>query len=1164
MFIADIGLGICPPLGGPYARGHGVNGCSKLYSKNKIPTSRSTVVRQTGPQGGYMFKSRIAFNFASKNRIAKGSRVIKEAFTLAIILALSASALAAPVQTFRGAILGTVVDPQGAVVGGAAVTARNQGTGVERTAVTDDLGAFSIPELPIGRYEVTVQAKGFQTARVTDIQVAVAGERRVDVQLTISGSDTVTITASALQVESTANTLGGTITAKEVADLPINGRDFTKFLVLAPGATGDPSGATDSPGSFGLFSANGNRGRSNNYLLDGTDMNDGYRNLPAINEAGVFGTPATILPIEAIAEAAILSNFEAEFGRNAGAIVNIVTKSGGNDFHGAVFGYFRDNALDARNFFNTKPDRQTGLSNQQFGFAAGGPLVRNKTFWFASYEGQREEVGLNSVARVPDPREIAALGGPQNPVIARLLERNPWPVPNRPVALFDPRPNLSVTTPASNNVNSMIAKIDHSFNERNSLTGRYYFGDSDQSFPLAILAGNVLPGFNTVTPTRVQLVSLSYLKVLSSTKVNEARFGYNRFTEGFFPEDAGFDPRTIGLNTGIAGPQDFGLPFIRIRNDPDFGSSLASIGSTLSVPRARVDTNWHFIDNFSWKLTRHELKFGYEFRRTFVNAFFDAGYRGRLDFASLEDFLGGLLSGGRSAKGDSRRNTFQNSHAGYIQDTFRMNRRVTLNLGLRYDYFGVIDERHGLLSNFDSKAGLVLVGKGGLDRLYNRDLNNFSPRLGIAWDVTGQGKTVVRAGWGLFYDAYSQDFFVGQLPFNTFNPGPAYNPVGPSPILFSFSTVDRITPGAPIFTYYLDSDVFAIDRRARTPYVQNFNLNVQHQFAGNVVAQVGYVGSIGTKLFRYRDINQPVNPALSSARPFDNGPFAPSGGTFFYVNQIETSANSNYHSLQASLQVRNHHGLSSTINYTWSHSIDNASDGQDYVANATQPDNSFRPDQERANSNFDVRHRFVWTSSYELPNLWKRYPRIGKGWQLNGVLTLRSGSPFHVNLFDDYNGTGEFFPRPDIVGDPYAGTHGPDNFLNLSAFKVPCTLDPNGDGSAGSCLPGTQHFGSLGRNSLIGPGYANFDMSLFKTTAITERIKVQFRAEVFNLFNHPNFASPLLPGFSADASFNGIDPVTGRGTGFLPITVTPDVGIGNPFLGGGGSRNIQLAVRLVF
>jgi hypothetical protein len=698
------------------------------------------------------------------------SRAMKALCALVLVSALlCGSAPAALAQTFRGKILGTITDSAGAAVADATVTAKNILTGIKRSTTTDDAGNYTIAELPIGDYEIRIDARGFPRHTViTNVKVEVAGERRIDAMLEASGgNEEVTINADTLQVQTTNNTLGGTIQAKQVADLPVNGRDFTKFLVLVPGATGDPSGATDSPGSFGLFSSNGNRGRANNFLLDGTDMNDGYRNLPAINEAGVFGTPATILPVEAIAEAAILSNFEAEYGRNSGSIVNIVTKSGTNQVHGSLFEFFRHNALDARNFFNPKPDPQTEFRNNQFGFAAGGPFVQNRTFWFTSYEGQREKVGLNSVARVPSAaeiQEVAALSGPINPVIRDLLARNPWPAPNRPVALFDPTPNLFVTTPAKNNIHSFIAKVDHSFNERSQLTGRYYFGDSDQSFPLAILAGNVLPGFNTVTPTTVNLLSLSFLKIFSPTKVNEARFGYNRFDEGFFPEDSDFDPRTIGLNTGIQGSQDFGLPFIRIRNAPEYDfASLASLGATLSVPRARVDTNWHFIDNLTFKLTQHEIKTGYEFRRTFVNAFFDAGYRGRLDFDSLEGFLAGTPSGGRSAIGDSRRNTYQNSHALYLQDAYRWSKNLTVNLGLRYDYFGVIGEKHGLFSNFDPQNGLHMV-----DRLYDRDLNNLSPRLGLAWDLTGKGKTVVRSGWGLFYDAFSQDFFVGQLPFNTF------------------------------------------------------------------------------------------------------------------------------------------------------------------------------------------------------------------------------------------------------------------------------------------------------------------------------------------------------------------------------------------------------------
>ena len=408
-------------------------------------------------------------------------------------------------------------------------------------------------------------------------------------------------------------------------------------------------------------------------------------------------------------------------------------------------------------------------------------------------------------------------------------------------------------------------------------------------------------------------------------------------------------------------------------------------------------------------------------------------------------------------------------------------------MGVRWDYFGVIGEKNDLLSNFDPQLGLVQVGTNGLDKLYNSDWNNFSPRLGFAWDVTGKGKTVVRGGWGLFYDAFSQDFFVGQLPFNTFNPGPAYNPVGPSPILFSCSTVSHIENNIPIFTDYLDSDVFAVDRNLKTPMIQNYNFNIQHQLVRNVVWQVGYVGSLGRNLFRYRDINQPINPGNSTARPFDNGPFAPSGGTFFYVNQLETTSESHYNALQTSLSLRNFKGFSGQVNYVWSHSIDDASDGQDYVANATQPDNSYNPKGERGNSNFDVRHRFVAALSYELPNFAKGHPRIGSGWQFNTIVTLRSGSPFHVNLFDDYNGTGEYFPRPDLIGDPYANTSGPKNFLNLEAFKVPCTFEN------GACILGTYHFGSLGRNSLIGPGYKNLDFSVFKTTRLTERVSLQLR-----------------------------------------------------------------------
>ncbi len=1086
--------------------------------------------------------------------------------TLAV-LALFGPANPARAQTFRGAIVGTVLDQTQAPVPAANVTAKNQGTGVARSTVTDDQGQFTLPELPIGAYTVTVEKQGFAPVTQANVQVSVAGERRVDVTLRPGKVQTaVEVTAGVPLLETTTNVLGGTIEASQMATLPVNGRDYTKLIFMNVGVTGSPDQITDSPGSFGVFSLNGARGRSNNFLLDGTDMNDGYRNDPTINQAGVFGTPATILPVDAVAELAVLSNFQPEYGRNAGAVINIVTKSGSNELHGTAAEYFRNSGLDARNYFNFEPNPKTSFHNNQFGGSLGGPIVRDKTFFFADYDGQRERVGLNSLACVPSRADIAAAGGASNPVIAALLKRQPWPDPNITTSAC---PNLSATTRASNRVDSLIGKLDHNFNDRNLLTGRYYYGDSDQSFPLGLLGGGVLPGYNTLTPTNINLVSLSYVRILSPTKVNEVRAGFNRFAETFFPEDHSFDPASIGLNTGV-GNQDFGLPFIIV-------GGLAPIGGNLSLPRGRVDYNWQFIDNYSWKFTRHEVKFGYESRRTPISQFFDAGYRGKIKFADLTDFLQGVPSGGRQAKGNSNRNTRQNSQAFYVQDSFRWSRQLTFNLGLRWDYYGVIHEKRNLLSNFDPVKGLQLVGSSGLPQLYEKDLNNFAPRVSVAYDLTGKAKTVVRAGWGVFYDVFSQDFFLGQLPFNTFNPGPAYNGIGPAPILFSFSTTSQIQAGQPVFTGFGASDVFAIDRRARTPYMENYNLNVQQAFGNNMVLQAGYVGSAGRKLFRYRDINQPT-PALikafdpsggcCAARPFDNGPFSPLGGSFFYINNIETAANSNYNSLQASLRLRSWHGLDATVNYTWSHSIDNASDGQDFVANATQPDDSYNPGRERGNSNFDVRQRFVWLWTYTFPARKGRWPKLTDGWGVNGVLTLQSGQPYNLNLSDDYNGTGEFFPRPDVVGNPFAGTHSPDQFLNLSVFRVPCSFpqppNPPGDGFADSCLQGTMHFGSMGRNSLRGPDFRQFDLAIFKNTPVRERVTVQFRAEFYNLPNHPNFASPLYPGFEVLADNNGIDPVAGRGIGFFPLTETGDVGVGNPFLGGGGPRGIQLAVKLIF
>jgi outer membrane receptor protein involved in Fe transport len=1111
-------------------------------------------------------------NYLKETAMIRSIRGLR-ALVFAMAALLLVWGVVAEAQTFRGTILGTVMDSSGAAVSGATVTVKNLDTGLTRVVTTSDDGSYNVPELPIGSYTVSVEKTGFRIGVVSGLRVEVSTQVRADVTLQPGEiTQKVEVTGESLpQVETTTNTLGGIVEASVVTNLPINGRDFQKLIYLVPGVSGSPDQITDSPGSYGIFTVNGARGRSNNFLLDGTDMNDGYRNDPAINEAGVFGTPATILPVEAVAELRILSNFEAEYGRSAGGVINTVTKSGTNTFHGSALEYFRNTALNARNYFDeTKNGPQQPFHNNQFGGSLGGPIVKDKTFFFADYEATRETGAQSSPACVPTAADITAHTpeGGINPVIANLLNLNngkgPWPTPTTNVSCLGGGNNAALATPFSNRVDNIIAKIDHQLNANDLLTGRYYFGDSDQSFPLALTGGGLLPNYNTSTPTRVQLISLSYVKVINPSVVNEARLGWNRFAEGFYPQDRSFNPASIGLNTGVSS-YNYGMPVINVAN-------FAQLGADKADPRQRVDTNWHFIDNLSWKRGKHDVKFGYEFRRTSVSQMFNRTFRGRLKFATLDDFLAGTPTGGTQGQGNTNRNAVENSNGFYIQDSFRWTKNVTLNFGVRYDIYGVIKEKHGNFTNIDSATGApILVGSGNL---YNPDYNNFAPRVSIAWDVTGKGKTVIRTGYGIFYDAFSQDLFMGHIPWSSsFDPGPAYSGFGPNPISFA-SPVATLVLNSPVFANPAPmGDAFGVDKNLRTPYMQNFNLNLQQELTKHMVLQLGYVGSTGHKLFRFRDINQPTQATIQAFDYKNGGGFVPRrlNPNFTYIYQEESSSSSNYHSLQASWRINDWHGLTTAVNYTWSHSIDDASDGEDYVPNAAQPTNSTLPSSNRGNSNFDVRNHFGWNFIYQFPNLKGSWSRLTDGWGINGVATIQSGQPFHIIYSsDDYDGSGTYFAKPDVVGPIVFNRGDPYNFLDLSAFAVPCSFPQVGDvgypgnGSALSCKNGSFHYGNLGRNSLEGPKFRQFDFSLFKDTVITERLKMQLRAEVYNLLNHPNFSNPVLPNFYAAAEGNGIDPVTGRSSGPLRLGTTGDVGIGYPFLGSGGPRGIQLAVRFTF
>jgi hypothetical protein len=495
--------------------------------------------------------------------------------------------------------------------------------------------------------------------------------------------------------------------------------------------------------------------------------------------------------------------------------------------------------------------------------------------------------------------------------------------------------------------------------------------------------------------------------------------------------------------------------------------------------------------------------------------------------------------------------------------------------------------------------------------LYEPDYKDFSPRASIAWDVTGKGKTVIRVGAGLFYDAFSQDMFLGHLPYPAFYaPGPAYGNYGPAPITGTGLNVSSITPRQPVYGpsncqstdfSFVECDIFAVDRHMKTPYMENYNINIQQQLTSKTTLQIGYVGSQGHRLFRFYDINQPTQKAIWSGDCPDQTPVAPytqpcpSGAIqdfgaprpfgnptvverAVYIFQEKSTGKSNYHSLQVSYKVNGWHGITSAVNYVYSKSLDNSSDLEDFVVNAAQPQDSNNPQLEKGPSNFNIPHRLTWVFAYEMPKMGGSMQALKNGWGFESTVSLQSGQPFtlNYNCEDDFSGGGDCFDRPDVVGPIVYHKRNPANYIDLTSFAMPCTLDTNQgvNGFASDCLPGTRHYGNLGRNALVGPTYKQWDFALYKNTAIGERMKLQFRAEFFNLLNHPNFSSPLLPAFIADPASNlgacgcGFQKNTAGtrevGNGGYQITATGDVGIGNPFLGGGGPRGIQLALKFTF
>jgi hypothetical protein len=1039
----------------------------------------------------------------------------------------------APAQSISGRITGIVTDPSGAVVQDARVTVTNEGTGGQRRAAANENGFYIIPELPVGSYTLNVENSNFAPAIRPRVKVDIGAETRVDIELTLQATEAVVnVGSEAPLMQPDSSALAELVNSKQVDALPVNGRDFRRLTTLPAG-----SAPRSQRGSLGSFTVNGQREKSNIFLLDGVDNNDSFRNQPSFNQGGVTGAPATLFPIDALAEFTIQTQGAAEYGRNSGAIVNVTIKSGGNGFHGSAYEFLRNDNLDARNFFEAQKGE---FRNNNFGGVLGGPIVRNRTFFFGGYEGQREFVFSPGVVRVPGAADFAsarnanaAADRTENALSTRILQLFPQPNFNLTATTGN---NYTFGAPNTNNSDNFLIKVDHRFNDRFNLSGRYVFGDGDQTFPLTSGNGSPLPSYQTVVPTRVQLFGLNLAQTLSARLINETRLGYNRYVQTFTPLDASFDPASIGLITG-----SLSLPTITI---PGF----VSLGAPTNVPRGRVSSAYQVVDNLTWTRGAHMFKIGGEYRRAIVNSFNDTNARGRLNFNNLADFLAGVLSpaGTTILRGATRRDTFTNNFGFFAQDDWKVAPRLTLNLGLRYEYLGLFREEGDRLSNFIPTTGLVRVGSPGLPDLYTPDRNNLAPRIGFAYDVTGKARTVVRGAYGFYYDTPSQDFFLLQ-GFQSGGPAsPATNPLpglGVFNVMFSPGQVIPYGPGVPIFGSATAAPptsniaLFAVDQNLRTPYIQNYSFNVQQELRPGLVLQTGYVGSHGTKLFRVRDINQatPGDPLTrQSRRPF-NAQFP----QYSFINYLEGSASSTYNALQTTLKQRLSRGLNFSLAYTWSKSMDDASNGiYGGTRGVSFPQDSYNLRAERAVSVFDMRHRFTANFTYDLEFL--RSARgnflrsLTEGWHIGGIYTGGSGLPITPFLSTDVSGTGELNDRPNLISDPRSGApRNTSQWFNTAALSRPAN--------------GT--FGSSGRNTIIGPTLHVVDLSVGKTTKLNERFTAQFRMEAFNLFNHANLS---LPNVDFDS-----------GT-FGTVTETPDTTAGNPRLGEGGPRVVQLGLKLLF
>jgi hypothetical protein len=1172
-------------------------------------------------------------------------------------------------QSTTGRILGSVTDPSGAGVAGAAVVITDIQRGTTRAVATDASGDYAAPDLQPGAYKLKAEAKGFKTVERINIVIEVAQDVRVDVILPPGQvSETVVVTDEVPLVDSTSSTLGGTLSNSEINDLPLNGRNYENLLQLRPGVVRYPGGG------FSTTSTNGLRAEDNAYFIEGLFNSEPYSGQAIVNGAGIAGDSATILPIDSIQEFNIQQLPPAEYGWKPGSVVNVGLKSGTNAIHGTAFAFGRDgDVFDARNFFNTVPNSKLPRTLEQYGGSVGGPIIKNRAFFFGAYEGQMYNVS-NSFGGITSPFMGASLtnagnclsiaGDCADSITDAINDLTAQGVTISPASLqvagctttggtvscngkgfpLNNTQSINIANGFSNDVSvkNVVTKVDFRINERQSISGMYFFGNNSgtvEDFP------ELQQNWLSTIHTRAQVVGGSWIWTPSSRWVNEARAGYNRLYQPTLPDDLNTPASSYGLDTGVTGPFTGGLPRIGFG-----GYFFPGLGGFKWPKFQGPDDVIQFSDHISYIAGKHSIKFGAELHRNNVTNAAYGNSRGSITFlggntpdpnspgnalntTTLEDFFSGAPLKASVEIGNPTLQLHNWATGLFLQDDWRIARNVTVNLGVRYEFSSVPSEDHNHLGNFDPNVGLVQVNTGShpISSLYNPDHTNFSPHVGFAWDTNGSGKTVLRGGFGLTYEtvnwqsfvAFNNAFGPGSVPTGAIIDGSGGTAggnitTGNITVFPNFPWDNGPIYGSPTINCF-DSPcpIMSVDRNLTTPYVWNWTFSVQHAFTPNVTLEMAYVGNHGGNLVGIRDINQPSVgsgwPAQSVANCVASGytdqtfcapdstgleeanrPFATK---FPYLSNIFQMANvyrSNYDGLQVTLNSRNFHGLSMVAGYTYAHALDDVGANWDFGYGSGLPQNAHNVAAEYGNSDFDVRHRLTVSFTYAIPGK-KGYAQSLEGWELNSIVNIQSSqywgpmdegtdasgvgplpvsppaqSPIRWNFFgnpNDFESSAAgipFFPGQQIQGAPTTNATCNAKALALdggnTAGPASTALNLFGCYAKGNSVmipPALGSFGNMGRNIFPDTGFRNVDFSVAKNWHFTERFHAQFRAEFFNIFNHPNLANP----YGGQNGFGFNDPSVQP---FGCACATPDVAAANPVVGSGGSRAVQLGLKLIF